>query len=393
MTRRSAALRLAGFYAAIFGAVGVHIPFWPLWLKDRGLSPSEIGVLVAAAYLTRLIANPTVGHLVDHRGDRKRPMLALALAAGILWAVFPLLNGFWPLLLMTVVAIFPFTSLMPVGDSLAMMVVHTHRLDYGWVRLWGSLAFVLTATLIGKALADWPVTILPWLISAMLLLTAASCASLPDARIPRQDTPPPPIGPLLTNRVFLLFLLTASLNQAAHTVYYAFATIHWRSAGLSDSVIGLLWSEGVVAEIVLFALSSRVVVRFGPAGLILAAAIGGAVRWAILGMTADMTWIALSQILHAATFGCAHLGAMHFILRAVPQSLSARAQGIYAAVAVGLAPGLLTPLSGLLYEVLGGTAFLAMAALSVGSALLAWPLWRSWDGNRLNPVSPESRLE
>lgn len=393
MTRRSAALRLAGFYAAIFGAVGVHIPFWPLWLKDRGLSPSEIGVLVAAACLTRLIANPTVGHLVDHRGDRKRPMLALALAAGILWAVFPLLNGFWPLLLMTVVAIFPFTSLMPVGDSLAMMVVHTHRLDYGRVRLWGSLAFVLTATLIGKALADWPVTILPWLISAMLLLTAASCTSLPDARIPRQDTPPPPIGPLLANRVFLLFLLTASLNQAAHTVYYAFATIHWRSAGLSDSVIGLLWSEGVVAEIVLFALSSRVVVRFGPAGLILAAAIGGAVRWAILGMTADMTWIALSQILHAATFGCAHLGAMHFILRAVPQSLSARAQGIYAAVAVGLAPGLLTPLSGLLYEVLGGTAFLAMAALSVGSALLAWPLWRSWDGNRLNPVSPESRLE
>ena len=393
MTRRSAALRLAGFYAAIFAAVGVHIPFWPLWLKDRGLSPSEIGLLVAAAYLTRLLANPVVGHLVDHRGDRKRPMLALALAAGLLWAMFPLLDGFWPILIMTVVAIFPFTSLMPVGDSLAMMVVHTHRLDYGLVRLWGSLAFILAATLIGKALADWPITILPWLISAMLLLTAASCASLSDARIPRQDTPPPPVRPLLANRVFLLFLLTASLNQAAHTVYYAFATIHWRAAGLSDSSIGLLWSEGVLAEIVLFAMSSRVMRRFGPAGLLLAAAIGGAIRWVILGVTADMTWIALSQILHAATFGCAHLGAMHFILRAVPQSLSARAQGIYAAVAVGLAPGLMTPLSGLLYEGLGGASFLAMAALSAGSALLAWRLSQAWNGSRLNPISPDNRLE
>ncbi len=383
MTRRSAAVRLAAFYAALFAAVGIHIPFWPLWLKDRGLSPSEIGLLVAAGYLTRLVANPVVGHLVDHRGDRKRPMLALALAAGLLWLLFPLATGFVPILIMTVVAIFPFTSLMPVGDSLAMMVVHTHRLDYGRVRLWGSLAFIAAATLIGQALVDWPVSILPWLISATLLLTAASCAVLPDARVPPHDDPPPPVRPLLASGVFLLFLLTASLNQAAHTVYYAFATIHWKAAGLSDPEIGVLWSEGVVAEIVLFAVSSRVVVRFGPAGLLLAAALGGALRWTILGTTADMVWVAGAQLLHAATFGCAHLGAMHFILRAVPPSLSARAQGLYAAIAVGLAPGLMTPVSGYLYERLGGGSFLAMAGLSAASALLAWRLNRSWAGGPL----------
>ncbi|MDO8605228.1 MAG: 3-phenylpropionate MFS transporter [Phaeospirillum sp.] len=383
MTRRSAAVRLAAFYAAIFAAVGIHIPFWPLWLKDRGLSPSEIGLLVAAGYLTKLVANPLVGHLVDHRGDRKRPMVVLALAAGLLWLAFPLTTGFVPILIMTVVAIFPFSSLMPVGESLAMMVVHTHRLDYGQVRLWGSLAFIAAATLVGKTLSGWPVSILPWLIAATLLLTAASCATLPDAKIPPQDSPPPPVRPLLVNGVFLLFLLTASLNQAGHTVYYAFATIHWNAAGLSDTVIGLLWSEGVVAEVLLFAFSGRVVARFGPVRLLLAAALGGAVRWAILGVTADMAWVAVAQFLHATTFGCAHLGAMHFILRAVPHSLSARAQGVYAAIAVGLAPGLMTPWSGYLYERLGGGSFLAMAGLSAASAVLAWRLNRSWAGERL----------
>ena len=99
MTRGSAAVRLAAFYAAIFAAVGIHIPFWPLWLKDRGLSPTQIGLLVAAGYLTKLVANPVVGHLVDHRGDRKRPMLALALAAGLLWLLFPLAGGFVPILI------------------------------------------------------------------------------------------------------------------------------------------------------------------------------------------------------------------------------------------------------------------------------------------------------
>ena len=383
MTPGSVALRLAGFYAALFATVGIQIPFWPLWLKDRGLSPSEIGLLVAAGYLIRVVANPAVGHLVDHRGDRKRPMLTLALAAAALWLLFAPVTGFVPILLITVVAIFPFTSLMPVGDSLAMMEVHTHRLDYGRIRLWGSLAFIVTATLVGRLLADWPISILPWLISAMLLLTAASCAALPDTRVPRQESPPPPIRPLLTSGLFLLFLLTASLNQAAHTVYYAFATIHWKAAGLSDAAIGMLWSEGVVAEIVLFAAGNRVVTRFGPAWLLLAAGLGGALRWTILGSTADMAWIAGAQLLHAATFGCAHLGAMHFILRAAPPSLSARAQGLYAAIAVGLAPGLITPFSGYLYERLGGGSFLAMAALSAVSAGLAWRLNRSWTGDRL----------
>lgn len=383
MTRRSAAWRLAGFYAAIFAAVGIHIPFWPLWLTERGLSPSEIGMLVAAGYLTRLVANPIVGHWADHRGDRKRPLLALSAAAAALWLLFPLVEGFWPLLVVTVVAIFPFTSLMPVGDALSMMVVQSHRLDYGRVRLWGSLAFILAATLVGRALADWPVSVLPWLVAGMLLLTMASCAALPDARVPVQDSPPPPIRPLLRSGVFLLFLVTAAFNQSAHTVYYAFATIHWKAGGLSDTAIGLLWSEGVVAEVLLFAFSGVVVGRLGPVRLLLAAAAGGALRWTILGLTADPVWVALAQLLHAATFGCAHLGAMHFIQRATPPSLSVRAQGVYAALAVGLAPGLMTPLSGYLYERLAGGSFLAMAALSAVSTALAWKLLRRWDGGRL----------
>ncbi|RAU21602.1 3-phenylpropionate MFS transporter [Paramagnetospirillum kuznetsovii] len=385
MTGRFVAWRLAGFYGAIFAAVGIHIPFWPLWLADRGLAPSEIGILVAVGYLTRLIANPTVGHWVDHRGDRKRPMLILSMAAALLWLLFPFSQGFLPILVITVVAIFPFTGLMPVGDSLALMVTHSRSLDYGRVRLWGSLAFILSAVLVGRALTHWPVSVLPWLISGMLALTAVSCAALPDARVPIQDTPPPPVRPLLKSGIFLLFLLTAAFNQSAHTVYYAFATLHWKAAGLSDAAIGILWSEGVIAEVLLFAFSSRVVGRLGPARLLLAAALGGAVRWSVLGLTADPAMVALAQLLHAATFGCAHLGAMHFIARAVPPSLSVRAQGVYAALSVGLAPGLMTPASGYLYEQFGGGSFLAMAALSAGSALLGWRLLRCWDGGRLQP--------
>jgi PPP family 3-phenylpropionic acid transporter len=310
-------------------------------------------------------------------------MLLLAVATCALWLLFPAVHGFWPVLIVTLLAFLPFNGLIPVGDSLAMMVVMRERLDYGRVRLWGSLAFIASATLVGHALDRWPPTILPWLVFGVLTLTALSCATLPDARIPQTGQRPIPVRPLLVSGSFLLFLAAAALNQAAHTVYYGFATLHWKAAGLSDPLIGLLWSEGVIAEIVLFALGHRVLAGIGPLGLLLAAGLAGMLRWSVLGSTTDPAMIALVQGLHAATFACAHLGAMHFIQRAVPPSLSVRAQGIYAAIAVGLAPGLMMMLAGPLYERLHGHAFWVMGGLSGLAALAAWGVGRRWSGGRL----------
>lgn len=372
MTPAGAAIRLAAYYSALFTAVGIHLPFWPLWLKDHGLTPAQIGLILAATYLVKSVVNPLVGHMVDKRGERRRPMLWLAAGATLAWTGFAVVDGFWPILLLTVVALGLWGGIMPVGEALSMMTTQRFGIDYGRVRLWGSVAFILTATLCGRLLVGHSPDLLVWLIAAALAVTAAACAALPDTRVPlaeRGETPP--LRPLVTSTAFLLLLAAGSLNSAAHTVYYAFSTIHWKAAGISDDTIGLLWSEGVVAEILLFAASGWWVRRFGPAGLLLLAGLAGGLRWTVLGLTTELPLLAAAQILHAATFGCAHLGAMHFIQRAVPAGLAARAQGIYAAVAMGVAPGLMSPLTGRLYEALSGHAFLVMALLSALMALAA----------------------
>lgn len=373
MSPNGAALRLAAYYCALFAAVGIHLPFWPLWLKDRGLSPADIGLILAATYLAKFIVNPLIGHIVDRRGDRRRPMVLMAAGAAIAWSGFALVDGFWGILAVTLLSLGLWSGIMPVGESLALMITQRHRLDYGRVRMWGSAAFILTAILIGRLLVDHSPDLLVWLIAGTLALTAAACAALPDATVPRPaDGSAPPLKHLLTSAGFLLFLAAGSLNQAAHTVYYAFSTIHWKAAGISDATIGLLWSEGVIAEIVLFSMSGRVVRRLGPAGLILVAALCGVLRWLVLGVTTELPLLFAAQLLHAGTFGCAHLGAMHFIQRTIPTTLSARAQGIYSAVAMGVAPGVMSPFTGRLYEGLGGSAFLVMAGFSLLSALAAW---------------------
>ena len=53
------------------------------------------------------------------------------------------------------------------------------------------------------------------------------------------------------DRRFWVFVISAALLQASHQLYYGFGTLYWRGLGFSDTVIGGLWAEGVVAEILL----------------------------------------------------------------------------------------------------------------------------------------------
>ena len=166
-------------------------------------------------------------------------------------------------------------------------------------------------------------------------------------------------------------------------VYYGFATLHWRDAGLSSDLIGALWAEGVIAEVVLFAFGARLVARLGPARLIALAGLCAALRWTVTALTVEPWLLALSQLLHAATFGATHLGNMHFLARATPPALSARAQSLHASITNGLATGAAMLASGWLYAGLGGGAFLVMAGLGAAGALAAAVLARGWDGGEL----------
>ena len=89
------------------------------------------------------------------------------------------------------------------------------------------------------------------------------------------------------------------------------------------------------------------------------------------------------QVLHAATYGASHLGAIHFIARAVPTEAAGTAQALYATVAAGVMMGAATMASGSLYAVFGGRAYLAMAALGAVGLAASVVVIRRWDGGPL----------
>jgi PPP family 3-phenylpropionic acid transporter len=363
------AFRLSLFYAAIFLAIGVMLPFWPVWLQARGMSPAEIGIILSTGMWVRAFANPLVAQAADRRGRPDRMVAAMAWLALAAHAAFTVAHGFWALLLVSVVASAAFTAMMPLGDAVTMLKVREGAVDYGRVRLWGSITFIVAATVAGQALSGRPEELVLWLVIGCLVLVVAAGHSLPAVRTAGTARFAAPLVEIARDRPFLAFLGCASLLQASHGVYYGFATLHWRAAGLDELVIGALWAEGVIAEIALFAVSRRLLPRLPPYALLGLAAAGGVVRWMVLGWTTSLPALVAVQGLHGLTFGAAHLAAMHQIALAIPAAHGATAQSVYSSFATGLAMAVSMAASGWLYARFGGSAFFAMAGVSLAGAI------------------------
>lgn len=375
MIRRDA-LPFAGFFAALFGALGVFLPFWPVYLAHKGLDGAAIGTILALGTWTKAATNPVFGRLADRSHRPRRVLVALAATAFLGTLAFPGVTGFGPLLAVYLVVFAAFQALIPIGDSRTLRVAAQTGMDYGRVRLWGSAAFLLTTLGMGEALDRTAPGLVPGVLAVAFAALMALAYALPAPAAPGSERTHRGVRTLLTDRRFLVFLVVGALLQGSHAVYYAFSALHWTSSGLSAAAVGWLWAEGVIAEILLFFAGARLVRRLGPAGLLALAAAGGLVRWTTLAVTTTLPALVLVQVLHAATFAAAHLGAMYFITGRAPHGLQATAQGTYSAASGGVGMGLAMLAAGGLYDAVAGRAFLAMAAMSLAALLLLVLLMR-----------------
>jgi len=366
----SFALRLAIFYAALFAALGVQVPFLPLWLAAKGLDTSTIGMVLSVPMLVRLLAIPLATRIAD-RQDALRAIIAIASALAMLgYGAMGLAQGALAVTIAFALASIFYTPLMPLADAYALRGLGTLGRAYGPVRLWGSAAFIVGSFAGGLVLDVVPARDLIWLVAAALVITAsAGCTLSPLA--PRETSTAKPLRSardLLRDPALLAAMAAASLIQASHAIYYGFSTLDWAAAGLDGSAIGALWALGVVAEIVLFAMSGRLPVA--PTTLILFGAAGAVVRWVAMAFDPPAVLLAPLQCLHGLSFGATHLGALGFIARTAPAEASATAQG-YLAVALGLAMAAAMGVSGVLYARWGSFAYVTMALLAAAGGMFA----------------------
>lgn len=369
-------------YALMYAAFGVASPFWPRFFETRGMSPEQIGILLGLGTIVRLIAGPVAARIAD-RLQRLRHVLAAscALAACLAFGL-PWVAGFWILLVVRLcqeAALTPTTSL---ADALAVGASKSRApgigFEYGWVRGSASAAFVIGTLAAGQIIGWTTLTSIAWMHGALLLGAAASIVLLPAPEHETSAVPEPSsfraIRELMRIVLFRRMVLVAALVFGSHAMHDAFAVIRWNASGISSGMISVLWSEAVVAEVVVFFLiGPRLVDKLGPGGAAAIASVAATVRWIVMASSTHPAALAIVQPLHGLTFALLHLACMRLIGAAVPQHLAATGQAIYA-FGPGLITALLTLSSGMLYARLGAGGFLLMALLSAVALPLCFGL-------------------
>ena len=370
-------------YVLLYAAFGVQSPFLPALLQERGLHAGEIGIVLAASTAIRVLAGPMVGHTADRLREHTRTLWTCAFAAAVAGLGYVTIRGFGGLLTVGLVHAAMLAPIVPISDALATTAAREsetgegRRFEYGWLRASGSAAFVVGTLLSGWGADQAGLTSIIWISGALLVAGGGAALLLPGLR-----SSPAVLGRnrvsalrdsalLLQIAVFRRILLVAALIEGSHALNDTFAVIRWRAAGVSLPTVSVLWSESVLAEVLVFLLIGPTLIRhIGPGGACALAAGAGVIRWSVLACTTSPALLGLAQPLHGLTFALLHLACMRVIVLVVPLRLAATAQSIYGTLCIGLATALLTLASGALYERMGGLAFFVMAAL----CLLALPM-------------------
>ena len=398
---RAITQRLSLAQAASGLTSGVFTPFFGAWLAWRGLSPGWVAGVLTASLLLRALVMPASGIIADARNDRREAMIVLYVAALLGYSVLIFVKAPILVFLTAVPATVAYGSGVPLLESVSVRLSERYGFDYGRVRLFASGAFVLANVLAGASISLWSMGVFPdWMAAGagLCLVTSlalpATAQKHPHGMLRRKlKATFGEARELLRSPTFAIFLLASSLLQGSHAFYYGYGGLHWGRLGYSGTLIGILWPLGVFVEIALFSQSLRVSRLIGPMRLLLLGALGCFVRWTILAFDPPLPWVVFAQLLHGATFALSHLGAMYFILRAVPPRLAATAQSFYFVCYAGLMMGVATFACGELYPVYAGRTYLLMSAMGVGAGLFTLLLMRVWQGGRVLEGGGEEHLD
>ncbi|TKB11422.1 MAG: MFS transporter [Mesorhizobium sp.] len=372
-------LRMSLIFATLFVSQGTHLPYFPLWLQAKGFHAEQIAVILAAPMFLRVVTTPMLTALADRAKDRTDVYIALVAASMIISAGYFLPATYAIVLAVSLVLTIVWTPHSPLADSLALSGVRRFGSNYTGMRKWGSISYLCANVVGGFILAVTGAEAVPAIIFVAIAAALVAALFAPRMGRPRKASPLSAAdiqhsAPSLFNAYFLYFTLGVGIITASHAFLYGFVSIYWKSIGISDSVVGLLWAWGVVSEVCMFLFFNRIFASVTVVKVMLIAGIGSIVRW----IAFPLVWpLGLGvagffgvQTLHSVSVAMVLIGLQKMIGETVSEERTDAAQGI-AYFFNGFFMAAVTLASGPLYDRFGVDGFLAMIPIAIiGLALI-----------------------
>lgn len=373
--------RLAAWYFFYFAFVGAFAPYFSLYLQDVGLSAWEIGVLMSVPQMMRLLAPNLWGWLADHLGRRAAIVRLAALLSMIGFAGFLFTREFLPMLAAMALVWFFWSAALPLAEAMTLDHLAGQTEHYGRIRVWGSVGFIVSVLGLGALLDYLPVAAILWACLAILASVLASTLTLEETIVGAGGTAPS-MAAQLRRPAVLALLAACFFMSVAHGPLFIFYSIHLVEHGYGKTAVGMLWSLGVLAEIVVFMTMPRLIRRFSLRGILLASFALAVLRFLLIGWAADFPLVLLfAQLLHGATFGAYHAAAMAILIHWFDPAQQGRVQGLYGSISFGAGGMVGGLISGESWGSLGAGVTFTLAALF---AAVGWVLvWRGLSSKSL----------
>jgi PPP family 3-phenylpropionic acid transporter len=372
-------LRISLIFATLFVSLGTHLPYFPLWLQAKGFHPEQIAVILAAPMFLRVVTTPVLTALADRAKDRANVYIALVGASMLVSAGYFLPATYAVVLAVSLLLTVVWTPHSPIADSLALSGVRRYGSNYTAMRKWGSISYLCANVTGGFILAATSPNAVPAIIFVALGVALVAALAAPRIGRPRKASPLSATdlqnkAPSLFNAYFLYFTLGVGVITASHAFLYGFVSIYWKSIGIGDSVVGLLWAWGVVSEVCMFLFFNRIFSSVSVVKVMVIAGIGSIVRWIAFPLVwplgLGVAGFFLVQSLHSVSVAMVLIGLQKMIGETVSEERTGAAQGI-AYFFNGFFMAAVTLASGPLYDRLGVDGFWAMIPIAIiGIALI-----------------------
>ena len=327
--------RTTAFYFTQFMASGAAVTIFPIWLAAKGITPDQIGIINALPMLLMLLLNVIVGRIADRASDwRSVIIIGCLLSAAIPIGLF-FVNEFWGVLLIWTLASLPNVAVGPVADAATMRMTRRRGTDYGTIRAWGTVGYMLFNAITGFLAAWYGAAVFVPLFVGLTVLRAVVAMALPKFRAPA-DQPTLAANVQVAGRAremlkwwFVLPLVGFAIVYGTHYILNAFASLLWKEQGIDEAVIGPLIALGAFAEAAMMFAWKRFSSRFSARHLLVLAAAVAAFRWIVMGFSPPVIVLVFLQLLQAISFSLGFLASVHFITNWTSEDIAAEAQGYF----------------------------------------------------------------
>lgn len=365
--------RLSSFYFCYFALLGAWLPFWPLYLQDLGFGAEAIGYLAGLMMATKIIAPNIWGWLADATDQRMRVIRIGSFLAFIIFLGIFIDQSFWSMAVVIACYSFFWNAVLAQFEVATLSHLDGRYQRYSQVRLWGSVGFIVAVACLGLYFDYYSVTVLPWFIALLLLGIWLSSLLVTEKRInPSVPKEQRSLLQVISRPSVLGFLLTCFLMQVSHGPYYTFFSVYLEGHGYSRTVTGLLWSLGVLAEVVVFIIMHRLLHHFSLRQILLASLLLTILRWLLIAYYVDNGMILFfAQLLHAASFGSYHAYAVEMVRRLFAGGYEGQGMALYSGLSFGAGGAVGAILSGWLWEANAQLTFILAAAVCVLGVLIS----------------------